>query len=33
VRFDNLYIEHWTLGMDIKIMLRTVGSMLSINRV
>jgi exopolysaccharide biosynthesis polyprenyl glycosylphosphotransferase len=33
VRFDNHYIEHWTLGMDIKIILRTVGSMLSIHRV
>jgi exopolysaccharide biosynthesis polyprenyl glycosylphosphotransferase len=33
VRFDNHYIEHWTLGMDVKIILRTVGSMLSVNRV
>ncbi|MFG1604001.1 sugar transferase [Actinoplanes sp. NPDC049265] len=33
VRFDNHYIEHWSLGLDIKIILRTVGSMLSIHRV
>ncbi|MEV6493327.1 sugar transferase [Actinoplanes sp. NPDC051633] len=33
VRFDNHYIEHWSLGMDIKIILRTVGAMLSIHRV
>jgi exopolysaccharide biosynthesis polyprenyl glycosylphosphotransferase len=33
VRFDNHYIEHWSLGMDLKIILRTVGSMLSIHRV
>jgi exopolysaccharide biosynthesis polyprenyl glycosylphosphotransferase len=33
VRFDNHYIEHWTLGMDIKIIMRTVGAMLSIHRV
>jgi exopolysaccharide biosynthesis polyprenyl glycosylphosphotransferase len=32
VRFDNHYIEHWSLGMDIKILLRTAGSMLSIHR-
>ncbi|MFI1991534.1 exopolysaccharide biosynthesis polyprenyl glycosylphosphotransferase [Actinoplanes sp. NPDC020271] len=28
VRFDNYYIEHWSLGLDLKIMLRTLGSML-----
>jgi exopolysaccharide biosynthesis polyprenyl glycosylphosphotransferase len=33
VRFDNYYIENWSLGLDVKIMLRTVGSMLSIHRV
>jgi len=33
VRFDNHYIEHWSLGMDFKIILRTVGAMLSIHRV
>ena len=33
VRFDNHYIEHWSLGMDLKIILRTVGAMLSIHRV
>jgi lipopolysaccharide/colanic/teichoic acid biosynthesis glycosyltransferase len=33
VRFDNHYIEHWSLGLDVKIILRTVGSMLSIHRV
>jgi exopolysaccharide biosynthesis polyprenyl glycosylphosphotransferase len=33
VRFDNHYIEHWSLGLDVKILLRTVGSMLSIHRV
>ena len=32
VRFDNHYIEHWSLGLDIKIILRTVGSLLSIHR-
>jgi exopolysaccharide biosynthesis polyprenyl glycosylphosphotransferase len=32
VRFDNHYIEHWSLGLDIKIILRTVGAMLSIHR-
>jgi exopolysaccharide biosynthesis polyprenyl glycosylphosphotransferase len=32
VRFDNYYIENWSLGMDLKIMLRTAGSMLSIHR-
>jgi exopolysaccharide biosynthesis polyprenyl glycosylphosphotransferase len=33
VRFDNHYIEHWSIGLDLKIILRTVGSMLSIHRV
>ena len=33
VRFDNNYIEHWSLGLDVKIILRTVGAMLSIHRV
>jgi exopolysaccharide biosynthesis polyprenyl glycosylphosphotransferase len=33
VRFDNHYIENWSLGLDVKIILRTVGSMLSIHRV
>jgi len=33
VRFDNYYIENWSLAFDLKIILRTVGSMLSINRV
>jgi exopolysaccharide biosynthesis polyprenyl glycosylphosphotransferase len=33
VRFDNHYIEHWSLGLDIKIILRTIGSMISIHRV
>ncbi len=33
VRFDNHYIEHWSLGLDLKIILRTVGAMLSIHRV
>jgi lipopolysaccharide/colanic/teichoic acid biosynthesis glycosyltransferase len=32
VRFDNHYIEHWSLGLDVKIILRTVGSMISIHR-
>ena len=33
VRLDRYYIEHWSLGLDIKIILRTVGAMLSIHRV
>ena len=32
VRFDNYYIENWSVAMDLKIMARTVGSMLSIHR-
>jgi exopolysaccharide biosynthesis polyprenyl glycosylphosphotransferase len=32
VRFDNYYIENWSLAMDLKIMARTAGSMLSIHR-
>jgi exopolysaccharide biosynthesis polyprenyl glycosylphosphotransferase len=32
VRFDNYYIENWSLGLDLKIILRTAGSMLSIHR-
>ena len=30
--FDNHYIEHWSLGLDAKIILRTLASMLSIHR-
>jgi exopolysaccharide biosynthesis polyprenyl glycosylphosphotransferase len=33
VEFDNHYIEHWSLGLDLKIILRTVGAMLSIPRI
>ena len=32
-RFDNHYIENWSIGLDLKIILRTVGSMISIHRV
>jgi exopolysaccharide biosynthesis polyprenyl glycosylphosphotransferase len=31
-RFDNYYIENWSLGLDVKIIIRTIGSMLSIHR-
>jgi len=27
-RFDNYYIENWSLWLDVKIMLRTVGSVI-----
>jgi exopolysaccharide biosynthesis polyprenyl glycosylphosphotransferase len=32
VRFDNYYIENWSIGLDLKIIIRTIGSMLSIVR-
>jgi exopolysaccharide biosynthesis polyprenyl glycosylphosphotransferase len=32
VRFDNYYIENWSIGLDLKIIIRTVGSMLNIRR-
>jgi len=32
VRLDNHYIEHWSLGFDLKIILRTVGSVVSTHR-
>jgi exopolysaccharide biosynthesis polyprenyl glycosylphosphotransferase len=32
VRFDNHYIENWSLGLDLKIIVRTVASMTSIHR-
>jgi exopolysaccharide biosynthesis polyprenyl glycosylphosphotransferase len=32
VLYDNHYIEHWSLGLDLKIMLRTLGSMISSRR-
>jgi exopolysaccharide biosynthesis polyprenyl glycosylphosphotransferase len=32
VRFDNYYAENWSLALDLKILLRTVGSMVSIRR-
>jgi exopolysaccharide biosynthesis polyprenyl glycosylphosphotransferase len=32
VRYDNYYVENWSLGLDLKIIARTVGSMLSIRR-
>jgi exopolysaccharide biosynthesis polyprenyl glycosylphosphotransferase len=31
-RFDNYYIENWSLGLDLKIIIRTIGSMLSVSR-
>jgi len=33
VRFDNQYIERWSVGLDLKIILRTAAAMLSIRRV
>jgi exopolysaccharide biosynthesis polyprenyl glycosylphosphotransferase len=30
VRFDNYYIENWSLGLDLKIITRTVGSMVNL---
>jgi exopolysaccharide biosynthesis polyprenyl glycosylphosphotransferase len=32
VRFDNYYIENWSPALDLKIIIRTVGSMLRIGR-
>ncbi|MEN3308124.1 MAG: hypothetical protein V7603_4326 [Micromonosporaceae bacterium] len=32
VRFDNYYVENWSLGLDLKIILRTAAAMLSIRR-
>ncbi|GFJ87242.1 sugar transferase [Phytohabitans rumicis] len=32
VRLDNHYIENWSIGLDIKIMIRTVGWMLGLSR-
>jgi lipopolysaccharide/colanic/teichoic acid biosynthesis glycosyltransferase len=32
VRFDNYYIENWSPALDLKIIVRTVGSMLSVHR-
>jgi exopolysaccharide biosynthesis polyprenyl glycosylphosphotransferase len=32
VRFDNYYVENWSLGLDLKIILRTVTSMFSFRR-
>jgi exopolysaccharide biosynthesis polyprenyl glycosylphosphotransferase len=32
VRFDNHYIEHWSLTLDLKILLRTVGAMAGADR-
>jgi exopolysaccharide biosynthesis polyprenyl glycosylphosphotransferase len=32
VRFDNHYVENWSPALDLKIILRTVGSMLNIRR-
>ena len=32
VRFDNNYVENWSIGLDLKIMVRTVGSMLGLSR-
>jgi lipopolysaccharide/colanic/teichoic acid biosynthesis glycosyltransferase len=27
-RFDNFYVEHWSLWLDLKVVLRTVGSVI-----
>jgi len=32
VRFDNYYVENWSPVLDLKIIVRTLGSMLSIRR-
>jgi exopolysaccharide biosynthesis polyprenyl glycosylphosphotransferase len=32
VRFDNYYVENWSPALDLKIIVRTLGSMLSIRR-
>jgi exopolysaccharide biosynthesis polyprenyl glycosylphosphotransferase len=32
VRYDNYYIENWSIGLDIKIMFRTVGAMVGLSR-
>jgi exopolysaccharide biosynthesis polyprenyl glycosylphosphotransferase len=32
VRYDNYYIENWSVALDLKIMVRTVGAMLGLSR-
>ncbi|WP_327000938.1 sugar transferase [Dactylosporangium sp. NBC_01737] len=32
VRYDNYYIENWSVALDVKIMVRTVGAMLGLSR-
>jgi exopolysaccharide biosynthesis polyprenyl glycosylphosphotransferase len=32
VRYDNYYIENWSVGLDVKIMIRTLGGMLGLDR-